>query len=130
MNAERNHLDISFVHKSHNEKSETIGSFIKNATKKQIQIHTGGFCTKSVMSRFFATMIIFHKMFTMLEHCGTKSMLRRSLFNQTKLQTSILRRFCTIFVPISSATKNFWFTSRINAIFMSKKLCFCKCFCV
>ena len=35
MNTERNHLDISFVCKSHSKKIEMIGSFIKNATEKK-----------------------------------------------------------------------------------------------
>ena len=94
-------------------KIETIGSFIKNATKKQIQICTGGFCTKSPMSRCFATTIIVHKTFAMLEHCGIKSMLRRSSFDKMKLRTSILRGFCAMFVPIPSATKKL-FGSRVG----------------
>ena len=49
----------------------------------------------------------------MSENCGTESALRRSLFNETEPQTSVLHGFCMIFVPISSATKKL-FGSRVG----------------
>ena len=69
-------------------KSRQLDHLSKMQLKKLIQIHTGGFCAKLPIARCFAVTIIVQKTFTMLEHCGIKSVLRKWSLDKMKLQTS------------------------------------------